>query len=83
MIIDTVFAKAVEKVAEDQGLSLRDVAHQALKMSTPDVSVREFRRTTRPDKMNRLRPVSLREAYEISTILGKPIDELIKTGLLL
>lgn len=83
MIIDTVFAKAVEKVVAEQGKDLRKMADDVLKLSSPDVSIREFRRVTKPDKQNRLRQLTLREAYEFCILLDKSMDEMIKIGMLL
>lgn len=80
-MVDTIFAKAVEKLAQDKGLKLRELAHKALSLSNPDISVREFRRSIKPDAQNRIRAISLREAYILSEELGVSIDEIIKIGL--
>ena len=53
-----------------------------MKLSTPDVSLREFKRIYRPDKQGRHRSLTLREAYEFSRAFGKTIDEMIALGLL-
>lgn len=82
MSVDTVFATAVERMAEDRGLSMRELAHEVMKLSSPDVSVREFRRVSRPDKKDRLRALTLTEAYEFSRKFGKTIDDMIAIGLL-
>ena len=83
MMINTVFIKAVEKVASEQGKDLRDLAHEVLQMSNADVSIREFRRIIQPDYKGRLRQLSFTEAYQISDKLGKTMDELVKIGLTL
>ena len=81
MSIDTVFATAVEAMAKEQGKDLKAIAHDVIALSTPDVSIREFRRISRPDQKGRLRSVSLREAYEFSRAFGKSIDDMIAFGL--
>ncbi len=82
MSVDTIFATAVERMAEEQGKDIRVIAHDVIRLSSPDVSVREFRRILRPDRQGRYRTVTLREAYEFSRIFGKTIDDMIATGLL-
>lgn len=82
MSLDTIFASAVELLAKEQGKDLKGMAHEIIGLSTPDVSIREFRRVTRPDKQGRLRALSLREAYEFSRALGKTMDDIIAYGLI-
>ncbi len=81
MSIDTTFATAVELLAKEQGRDLRELAHQVMALSNPDVSIREFRRIRRPDTKGRLRNLTLREAYEFSRALGKTVDDMIAYGL--
>ena len=83
MTIDIVFAKAVEKIATDQGKSMPELAHKVLKMTTGEVSIREFRRIMRPDTKGRYRQLPLREAYEFAVLLDKSLDEIVKIGLTL
>ena len=83
LMIDTIYARAVVELAKEKGLDLRDLAHKALKMSKPDVSVRELRRSIRPDTQGRLRALSLREAYILSQELEISMDEIIKKGTML
>lgn len=81
MSLDTIFASAIELIAKEQGKDIKELAHKVIGLSTPDVSIREFRRITRPDRQGRLRALSLREAYELSRALGKTIDDVIAYGL--
>lgn len=83
LMIDTIYARAVAELAKEKGFDLRELAHKALKMSKPDISVREFRRSIKPDTQGRLRSLSLREAYILSQELGIPMDEIIKRGTML
>ena len=82
MSVDTVFAAAVERLAQEQNKELKELVHNTMKLSTPDVSLREFKRIYRPDKQGRHRSLTLREAYEFSRAFGKTIDEMIALGLL-
>lgn len=81
MSVDTIFAKAVEKMAAKQGKDLKSLAHKVMQLSTDEVSVREFRRISRPDKKGRLRSMTLREAYEFSRELGETIETMIALGM--
>ena len=81
MSIDIVFASAVEAIASDQGKDLKVIVHDVMKLSTPDVSIREFRRVTRPDKNGRYRTLTLREGYEFARALGKTVDDVIAYGI--
>ncbi len=38
MSVDTVFAAAVEKLAQEQNKELKELVHNTMKLSTPDVS---------------------------------------------
>ena len=82
MSVDTVFAAAIEKMAQDQNKGLKELVHNIMKLSTPDISLREFKRIYKPDAKGRYRSLSLREAYEFSREFGKTIDEMIAIGLL-
>lgn len=81
MSLDTVFASAVESLAQEQGKNIRELAHKVMRLSTPDVSIREFRRVTKADKQGRLRSLTLREGYEFARALGKTMDDVIAYGL--
>lgn len=81
MMINTVFVKAAEKLATEQGKDLKELAHEVLQMSNADVSIREFKRITQPDYKGRLRQLSFNEAYRIAESLGRTLDEIIKLGL--
>lgn len=81
MSIDTIFATAVETLAKEQGKDLREIAHNAIGLSTPDVSIREFRRCIKPDTKGRYRTITLKEAYEMARSLGKTVDDVIAFGL--
>lgn len=81
MSLDTIFATAVEMIAKEQGKDIKSMAHEIIGLSSPDVSIREFRRITRPDRQGRYRTMTLREAYEFSHGLGKSIDDVIAYGL--
>lgn len=81
MSLDTIFASAIELMANEQGKDLKSLAHQIIGLSSPDVSIREFRRIMRPDKQGRYRALTLREAYEFSRALGKSMDDVIAFGL--
>ena len=70
MSVDAVFVKAVEKLAKEKNLNLRDLAHKTLKLSTTDISIRELRRIMTPDYKGRARALSLQEAYELSRYVG-------------
>ena len=83
MMINAVFVKAVEKIASEQKKDLRELAHEVFQMSSPDVSIREFRRISQPDYKGRLRQLSFAEAYQFAEKLGKSLDEIIKIGLIL
>lgn len=82
MSVDTVFVAAIEKMAQDQNKELKELVHNIMKLSTPDISLREFKRIYKPDAKGRYRSLSLREAYEFSREFGKTIDEMIAIGLL-
>ena len=77
-MIDTIYARAVVELAKEKGLDLRELAHKALNLSKPDVSVRELRRSIKPDTQGRLRALTLREAYILSQEIGLSMDEIIK-----
>lgn len=81
MSIDTIYAKAVEKLAQDKGLDIRKLAHDTLNLSSQDVSIREFKRVIRPDAQGRKRELSLREAYEFSRALGETVETVIALGM--
>lgn len=81
MSVDTIYAKAVEKIASQKGIDLKSLAHKVMALSTDDVSVREFRRITRPDKKGRLRTMTLKEAYEFSRELGETMEAMIAIGI--
>ena len=81
MSLDTIFASAIELLAKEQEKDLKAMAHEIIGLSTPDVSIREFRRITRPDKQGRYRSLTLREAYEFSRAVGKSMDDIIAYGL--
>lgn len=81
MSLDTVFASAIELLAKEQGKDLKAMVHEIMGLSSPDVSIREFRRITKPDKQGRYRNLALREAYEFSRALGKTMDDIIAYGL--
>lgn len=81
MSVDTVFATAVELMAKEQDKDLKAIVHDVIGLSSPDVSIREFRRICRPDKKGRQRNITLREAYEFSRALGKSVDDMIAYGL--
>lgn len=83
IVIDTIYARAVVELAKEKGIDLRELAHKALHMSKPDVSVRELRRSIKPDGQGRLRALSLREAYILSQELGISMDEIVKRGTML
>lgn len=82
MSVDTVFAAAVEKLAHNQEKDLKQLVHETMKLSTPEVSLREWKRVYRPDAKGRYRSLTLKEAYEFSRAFGKSIDEMIAIGLL-
>jgi len=82
-MIDTIYARAVVELAKEKGLDLRELAHKALNLSKPDVSVRELRRSIKPDTQGRLRALTLREAYILSQEIGISMDEIIKKGTML
>jgi hypothetical protein len=77
MSIDTIYAQAVARLAEEKGLDLKELAHKVLGLSTPDISVRELRRVMRPDEKGRLRNLTLREAYELSRHLNETVETVI------
>ena len=81
MGIDSIFASAVESIAKEQGKDFKGIVHDVFKLSTPDVSIREFRRVSRPDKNGRRRTLTLREGYELARALGKTVDDVIAYGL--
>ena len=81
MSIDTIFATAIEGMAKEQAKDLKDIVHGVMALSSPDVSIREFRRICRPDKNGRFRNLTLREAYEFSRVFGKNIDDVIAYGI--
>ena len=82
-MIDTIYARAVVELAKEKGLDLRELAHKALNLSKPDVSVRELRRSIKPDTQGRLRALTLRGAYILSQEIGISMDEIIKKGTML
>ena len=81
MSVDTIFATAVELLAKEQGKNLREIVHEVMGLSSAEVSIREFRRISRPDQKGRLRSITLREAYEFARVLGKTVDDVIAYGL--
>lgn len=81
MSVDTIFAAAIELLAKEQGKDLKAIVHSVMALSSPDVSIREFRRICRPDKQGRLRSITLREAYELARAFGKNVDDVIAYGL--
>lgn len=81
MSVDTIYAKAVKKMAARQGKNLKSLAHKVMQLSTDEVSVREFRRISKPDKKGRLRAMTLREAYEFSRELEETIETMIAIGM--
>jgi hypothetical protein len=81
MSITTIYAKAVEELAKEKKLDLKELAHKTLGLTTPDISLREFRRVTRPDQKGRIRELTLREAYELSRCLGETMESVIAIGM--
>jgi hypothetical protein len=81
MSITTIYAKAIEELAEEKGLGIKELAHKTLGLSSPEVSLREFRRVIRPDRKGRLRELTLREAYELSRCLGETMESVIAIGM--
>ncbi|MBQ7608350.1 MAG: hypothetical protein IJU76_10340 [Desulfovibrionaceae bacterium] len=80
MSIDTIFASAVEAIAREQGKELKGIVHDVMDLSTPDVSIREWRRVSRPDKNGRSRTLTLREGYELARALGMTVDDVVAYG---
>ena len=80
MSIDTIFATAVEAIAKEQGKDVKGIVHKVFKLSTPDVSIREWRRVCRPDKQGRYRTVTLREGYELARALGMTVEDIVAYG---
>ena len=77
MSIDTIYAQAVERLAKEKGLNIKELAHKTLGLSNPDVSLREFKRIIKPDTKGRKRELTLREAYELSRALGETLESVI------
>ena len=80
MSIDTIFASAVEAIVREKEKELKGIVHDVMKLSTPDVSIREWRRISRPDKQGRCRTLTLREAYELARALGMTVDDVVAYG---
>lgn len=82
MSIDILYAKAVERKAKESNLDMRKLAHDVMQLSTPDVSIREFRRCITPDTKGRFRHLTLREAFDFARRLLTTVDDLIADGVL-
>ena len=80
MSIDTIFASAVEAIAKEKNKDLKSIVHDVMGLSTPDVSIREWRRICRPDKQGRTRTITLREGYELARALGMTVDDVVAYG---
>ncbi len=80
MSFDSIYASAVEAIAKEQGKDLKPIVHDVMGLSTPDISIREFRRISRPDKNGRYRTLTLREGFEFARALGKTVDDVVAYG---
>lgn len=81
LMIDKIYASAVEKLAKEKEIELKPMVHKVMRLSSPDVSLREFKRIISPDAKGRKRTMTLREAFDFARSLLMTIDDVLAYGI--